>query len=151
MNISTIKLSFCTALGIVGSFISRLFGGWTEDMVTLVIFMAIDFVMGLIVAGVFHKSNKSKSGALNSRAGWMGLCKKGMMLVFVLVAYRMDVLLEVSYLKTTIIIGFIANEAISIIENAGLMGIPLPEIIKKAVDILKDRERNVNEYYKKEL
>lgn len=151
MNISTFKLSFCTALGLLGSFISRLFGGWTEDMVTLVIFMAVDFLMGLIVAGVFHNSDKSKSGALNSRAGWMGLCKKGMILIFVLVAHRMDVLLEVSYIKTTVIVGFIANEAISIIENAGLMGIPLPEIIKKAVDILKDRERDVNEHYKEEL
>lgn len=151
MNISTIKLYFCTALGLLGSFISRLFGGWTEDMVTLVIFMAVDFLMGLIVAGVFHNSDKSQSGALNSRAGWMGLCKKGMILIFVLVAHRMDVLLEVSYIKTTVIVGFIANEAISIIENAGLMGIPLPEIIKKAVDILKDRERNVNEHYKEEF
>jgi len=151
MSISTAKVSFCTALGIAGSFISRLFGGWTEDMVTLVIFMAVDFLMGLIVAGVFHNSDKSQSGALNSRAGWMGLCKKGMILIFVLVAYRMDVLLEVSYIKTTVIVGFIANEAISIIENAGLMGIPLPEIIKKAVDILKDRERKADEHYKKEL
>ena len=151
MNISTFKLSFCTALGLLGSFISRLFGGWTEDMVTLVIFMAVDFLMGLIVAGVFHNSDKSKSGALNSRAGWMGLCKKGMILIFVLVAHRMDVLLEVSYIKITVIVGFIANEAISIIENAGLMGIPLPEIIKKAVDILKDRERDANEHYKEEL
>ena len=72
MSVSAVKLSFCTALGIIGSFISRLFGGWTEDMVTLVIFMAVDFLMGLIVAGVFHNSDKSQSGALNSRAGWMG-------------------------------------------------------------------------------
>lgn len=147
MNISTIKIYFCTALGVLGSFLSRLFGGWTEDMVTLVIFMAIDFMMGLIVAGVFHNSNKSRSGALNSRAGWMGLCKKGVMLVFVLVAYRMDVLLQTNYIKTTVIIGFIANEAISIIENAGLMGLPLPGVVKKAVDILKDREKEMNEHY----
>lgn len=147
MNISTIKIYFCTALGVLGSFLSRLFGGWTEDMVTLVIFMAIDFMMGLIVAGVFHNSNKSRSGALNSRAGWMGLCKKGVMLVFVLVAYRMDVLLQTNYIKTTVIIGFIANEAISIIENAGLMGLPLPGVVKKAVDILKDREKEMDEHY----
>ena len=151
MSFSTIKLYFCTAMAFLGSLISRLFGGWTEDMVTLVIFMAIDFVMGLVVAGVFHNSTKSKTGALNSRAGWMGLCKKVVMLTFVLVAYRMDILLETSYIKTTVIIGFIANEGISIIENAGLMGLPLPDVVKKAVDILKDKESELNEYNTKKL
>lgn len=139
MSISTAKVSFCTALGIAGSFISRLFGGWTEDMVTLVIFMAVDFLMGLIVAGVFHNSDKSQSGALNSRAGWMGLCKKGMILIFVLVAHRLDILLGADYIRTATIIGFIANETISIVENAGLMGVPLPEAITRAIEILKHK------------
>ena len=151
MSVSTIKLYFCTALAFLGSFISRIFGGWTEDMVTLVIFMSVDFVMGLVVAGVFHKSTKSQTGALSSRAGWMGLCKKVVMLVFVLVAYRMDILLETAYIKTAVIIGFIANEAISIIENAGLMGLPLPAVIKKAVDILKDGETDMDEHYTNQL
>ena len=139
MNLSAIKIYVCTVIGIIGTFVSKLFGGWTEDMVTLVIFMAIDFIMGLIVAGVFHKSNKSALGALNSHAGWKGLCKKGVMLLFVLVAHRLDILLSVDYIRTTAIIGFIANEAISIIENAGLMGVPLPEPITKAIEILKDK------------
>ena len=139
MNISTIKIYCCAAAGVIGSIIAKLFGGWTEDMVTLIIFMAIDFVMGLVVAGVFHKSNKSDTGAISSRAGWKGLCKKCATLVFILVAYRLDVTLGTDYIKTTAIIGFIANEAISIIENAGLMGIPLPEIVTKAIEILKNK------------
>lgn len=139
MNISTIKIYFCTALGVLGTFISKLFGGWTEDMVTLVIFMSIDFIMGLVVAGVFHKSTKSKTGALNSHAGWLGLCKKCMALVFILIAHRLDMLLELDYIRTTTIIGFIANEMLSIIENAGLIGIPLPEVLVKAIEILKHK------------
>lgn len=139
MNISTLKIYFCTIVGMVGSFLANLFGGWTEDVVTLVVFMAVDFVMGLIVAGVFHKSNKSDTGAISSRAGWKGLCKKCVTLVFVLVAHRLDMLLDADYIRTTAIIGFIANEAISIIENAGLMGIPLPEILTKAIEILKNK------------
>ena len=71
MNISTIKIYCCTAAGVVGSFVAKLFGGWTEDMVTLIIFMAIDFIMGLVVAGVFHKSRKTQSGSLNSHASWV--------------------------------------------------------------------------------
>ncbi len=139
MNISTIKVYCCTAAGIIGGFIARLLGGWTKDVTTLIIFMAIDFVMGIVVAGVFHKSNKSDTGAISSRAGWKGLCKKCATLIFVVMAYRFDVTLGTDYIKTTAIIGFITNEAISIIENAGLMGVPLPEVIKRAIEILKNK------------
>jgi len=139
MNISTLKIYFCTIIGVIGTFISKLFGGWTEDMVTLVIFMAVDYIMGLIVAGIFHKSNKSETGSLNSHAGWVGLCKKGVALLFVLIAHRLDILLGADYIRTATIIGFIANEMISIVENAGLMGLPLPEIVTKAIEILKHK------------
>lgn len=144
MNIQTVKVYICTALGIAGSLISQLFGGWTEDMITLMIFMTVDFVMGLIVAGVFHKSRKSETGALNSRAGWKGLCKKGVALLFVLVAHRLDRLLGTDYIRTTAIIGFIINESISIVENAGLMGVPFPEVITKAIDMLKSKKEKEN-------
>lgn len=137
---TNLKGFICAVFGAVGGFIAQLFGGWTEDMVTLIAFMAVDFLMGLVLAGVFHKSNKSDNGNLNSRAGWIGLCKKCITLLFVLVAHRLDVSLGVSYIRTATIIGFIANEVISIVENAGLMGLPLPKVITKAIDILKHRE-----------
>ena len=137
---TNVKTTICTVFGIVGGFVARLFGGWTEDMITLIIFMAVDFAMGLIVAGVFHKSNKSDSGNLSSRAGWKGLCKKCVTLLFVLIAHRLDVSLGTDYIRCATIIGFIANEVISIVENAGLMGIPLPEVITKAIDILKKKK-----------
>lgn len=136
---TNLKIWACTVFGIVGSFISQLFGGWTEDMITLIIFMAIDFIMGLVVAGVFQKSGKSESGALNSRAGWKGLCKKSITLLFILIAYRLDLLLDTTYIKSTVVFGFIANEGLSIVENAGLMGITLPKAITKAIDVLKNK------------
>ena len=70
--------------------------------------------------------------------GWKGLCRKGMILLIVLVAYRLDLILGVNYIRDTVIIGFIANETISITENAGLMGVPLPKAIQRAIDILND-------------
>lgn len=145
MNISNLKIVVCTAMGMIGSFIAELLGGWTEDIITLIIFMAVDFVMGLILAGVFKNSSKSQTGALDSRAGWKGLCKKGTILLFVLIAHRLDLLLETDYIKTATVIGFIFNEAISVIENAGLMGLPLPETIKHAVEVLKEGEWDINE------
>ena len=120
----------------VGSFIASLFGGWDAALVTLIIFMCIDYVSGLIVAGVFHKSQKSETGALESKAGWKGLCRKCMTLLFVLIAYRLDLAIGVSYIRYAVIIGFMANELISIVENAGLMGVPLPAVIQNAIDIL---------------
>lgn len=137
---TNLKAFICTMFGIVGGFIAQLYGGWTEDMVTLIVFMAVDFAMGLLVAGVFHKSNKSDNGNLNSRAGWKGLCKKCVTLLFVLIAHRLDISLGTAYIRTATIIGFIANEAISIVENAGLMGVPLPKVITRAIDILKHKE-----------
>lgn len=130
------KEIICTVIGVAGSAIASAFGGWDKGMATLVIFMAVDYVSGLIVAGVFKNSKKTSSGALQSRAGWKGLCRKGMSLLIVLVAYRLDLMIGTNYIRDAVIIGFIANEAISITENAGLMGITLPKPVIKAIDVL---------------
>ncbi len=133
------KEMICTTIGAVGSVIAGLFGGWDTGLTTLLIFMALDYVTGLIVAGVFKNSPKTKNGALESHAGWKGLCRKGVMLVFVLIAYRLDLTIGTNYIKDCLVIAFITNETISLIENAGLMGVPLPEVITKAVDILQKK------------
>ena len=130
------KNSICTAAGVVGSFIASLFGGWDTGIGTLVLFMGIDFFSGLAVAGVFHKSKKTENGKLESGAGWKGLCKKCMTLLFVLIAHRLDLAIGTNYIRDAVIIGFMANELISIVENAGLMGLPLPAVLSKAIDIL---------------
>lgn len=129
----------CTVVGVVGAGIASVFGGWDSALNTLIIFMAIDYITGLVVAGVFHNSRKTDTGALESRAGFKGLCRKGMTLVFVLIGYRMDLMINTNYIRDAIIIGFVANEAISIVENAGLMGLPLPAMVAKAVDILSKK------------
>ena len=126
-------------IGVVGGFITSLFGGWTNDLSTLVCFMVVDFVTGLMVAAVFKKSNKTTTGAMSSQVGFQGLCKKGLTLMFVLIGHRLDVSLGLDYVKTTIIIASIVNELTSIIENAGLMGFPVPKILVNMIDVLKGR------------
>lgn len=130
---------FSSIIGLIGAAFTTLFGGWTAGMTTLVLFMAIDYISGLIVAGVFRNSNKSESGALESKAGWKGLARKCMTLFFVLIAYRLDLLLNTNYIRDAVVIGFCANELISIVENAGLMGLPLPNVVVKAIEVLKTR------------
>ena len=133
------KNTICTTIGAAGGVVAAFFGGWDTGLVTLVIFMCIDYVSGLVVAGVFHNSKKTTSGALESKAGWKGLCRKGMSLLFVLIAYRLDLAIGSNYIRDAVIIGFIVNETISIVENAGLMGVPLPKVINKAIDILTSK------------
>lgn len=136
------KEGICTGVGVVGSLIASAFGGWDAALITLILFMGIDYISGLLVAGVFHNSKKTETGTLESRAGWKGLCRKGMTLLFVLIAYRLDLAIGVDYIRNAVIIGFMANELISIVENAGLMGLPLPAVISKAIDVLtKQAER----------
>lgn len=133
------KQTICTVLGLIGSTIASFFGGWDAGLATLLIFMGIDYISGLIVAGVFKNSPKTSTGSLESRAGWKGLCRKCMTLVFVLVAYRLDIVIGTNYIRDAVIIAFIANETISLVENAGLMGVPLPAVITKAIDMLQKK------------
>lgn len=133
------KETICTAAGLIGSGIASLFGGWSTGMNTLMICMAVDYISGLVVAGVFRTSNKTETGALESLAGWKGICRKGMTLLIVLIAHRIDLIIGTSYIRDAVIIGFITNELISIVENAGLMGIPLPAVLTKAIDVLQKK------------
>ena len=131
------KETICTAAGIVGAAIASLFGGWNAAMTTLLTLMAIDYASGLVCAGVFHKSQKSPNGALESKACFKGLVRKCMILVLVLVAYRLDLAMGTTYVKDAVCIAFTASESISIVENAGLMGVPVPQVIINAIDVLK--------------
>lgn len=133
------KSYLCTALGAIGAGIAAAFGGWSAALTTLIIFMAIDYLSGLILAGVFHRSSKTESGALESKAGWKGLCRKGLTLLIVVVASRLDVMLGTTFVKDAVCIAYICNEALSILENAGLMGVPIPKAIKNAIEILKKK------------
>lgn len=135
------KEAVCTATGIIGSVLCWAFGGWDAAMAALLMCMAVDYISGSIVALVFHKSSKTETGAYNSLYGLKGLCKKGLMLLFVLVAVQIDHLLGTDYVRNAVCIGFCANEVLSIIENLGLAGIPMPEAVIKALEQLQTKHQ----------
>lgn len=139
VHLTDTKAVLMGGAAIAGGVISQAFGGWDSAMMTLLIFMAIDYVSGLIVAGVFHSSDKSETGTLNSAACWQGLLKKGMTLVIVLVAARLDIVLGTAFVRDAVVIAYIVNETISIIENAGLMGLPVPDVITSAIEQLQGK------------
>lgn len=133
------KQSILTVLGAFGAVVASLFGGWDAGLTTLVIFMSIDYFMGFIIAAIFHKSMKTENGSLSSKAGLQGIAKKVMMLLMVLVGVRIDILTGTDYVRDAVIIALCGNELISLIENAGLMGLPIPKVLTDAIDILKKK------------
>lgn len=133
------KQTFCTAIGVVGAGISWAFGGWDTALAALIICMGVDYFSGSIVALVFHNSNKSETGAYNSAYGLKGLMKKCLMLLFVLVSVQIDKILGTAYVRDAVCIGFCTNETLSIIENLGLAGIPMPNAITKALEQLQKK------------
>ena len=139
------KSSILTVVGTIGSVIASFFGGWDAAIITLLIFMGIDFFTGLIVGGVFHNSTKTETGTLESKAGFKGLCRKGTILLFVLIGARLDIALGCDYIRNAVCIAFMLNELISIVENAGLMGLPIPSVITNAIDILKSKTETQHE------
>ena len=134
-----IKEILTAGVGALGGLKSWLYGGFGDAMLVLIVFMALDYMTGLIVAGVFHKSSKSETGALESKAGWKGLCRKGVTIALVMMAALLDRVLGTSYIKDAVIVGYIFNEGLSILENAGLMGVPYPKALKNALDLLNKK------------
>lgn len=133
------KIGIFSCFGMIVAFITDAFGGWSESMTTLVIFMSIDYITGLMVAGLFKKSNKTEDGGLESRAGWKGLARKFSTLLVVLIGVRLDLALGTTYIEDAVIYAFMCNEVLSIIENIGLMGVPLPSAITNAITLLNKK------------
>jgi toxin secretion/phage lysis holin len=138
------KDEISTIAGLIGGFIATLLGGWDSALITLVIFMAIDFTTGLIAAAL-GKSKHSWTGRLSSKAGWYGLAKKFCTLLIIVAAVRIDILIGTTYVRDATCIGFCVNELLSIIENTSLMGVPYPDAIKKAIDVLQKKAGKMNE------
>ncbi|MBP5579936.1 MAG: phage holin family protein [Ruminococcus sp.] len=132
------KETVCLVVGAIGGFIASLFGGWDSALATLIIFMAIDFATGMITAAM-GRSKHTDTGKLSSKAGWLGLAKKCSILMLIIVAVRLDILLNTNYVRDAVCIGFCANEVLSIIENTSLMGIPYPPALKNAIEILQEK------------
>lgn len=125
------------ALAIGGGIASFLFGGWSAGLQTLLVFVAIDYLTGVVAAG--------KEGQLSSNVGMKGIAKKVMIFFVVAVAHQVDLLLGDGHVfRDAAATFYIANEAISILENAGRIGVPIPEKIHQAIETLKGREKNKN-------
>ena len=132
------------AAATVGSVLTAFFGGWDYALQTLIAVIAVDYLTGLACALIFRKSPKTANGAGSSDACFHGLVRKAGILLCVLLAVQVDRVTNDSGLcRTAVILFFIGNEGLSIVENLGLMGVPMPAVLKNALEVLRkkgDRE-----------
>lgn len=135
MNIKNIIIGIISTIG--GALVNFV-GGVDSVFKALIVFMIVDYITGIIVAFVFHKSQKTKSGGVSSKEGYKGIVKKICMLMLVGIAHSLDSIMGVEYLRATTVIFFLANEGISILENVGLMGVKYPEFLRKALEVLRE-------------
>lgn len=136
------KNAFLAFIAAAGSVIANALGGWDSALKVLVAMMVADYITGVLVALIWHRSNKTDSGTLLSKAGFKGLCKKGVIILIVWLAVLLDDAMGASYVRTAVILFFIGNEGLSLFENVGLMGMPYPTFLKKALQALRDKGDN---------
>ena len=139
MNGVQIKNVILIIISAAGSFMAEHLGGVDKMLTALVVFMVVDYITGLAVAFVFHKSTKTTNGGASSLAGFKGIVKKMCMLLLVGLAHELDYIMGVDYVRALAILFFIGNEGLSVLENVGLMGVPYPEFLKKALETMKDK------------
>ena len=139
MDYNAVKNGVLAALAAVGSWIANSMGGWDASMQVLVALMVADYLTGVLVAAVWHKSSKSSSGTLNSVAGFKGILKKCMILMLVWIGVLLDQALGSAYARTAVVLFFVGNEGISLLENLGLMGVPFPAFLRRALEALRDQ------------
>ena len=144
MDAVAVKNAVLCFFAAAGSVIANALGGWDSALRVLVAMMVADYVTGVLVALIWHRSNKTDDGTLSSKAGFKGLCKKGVIILIVWLAVLLDDAMGANYVRTAVILFFIGNEGLSLFENVGLMGMPYPAFLKRALQALRDKGDNGN-------
>ena len=139
MDYNAVKNGVLAALAAVGSWIANALGGWDASMQVLVALMVADYLTGVLVAAVWQRSSKSETGALDSKAGFRGILKKCAILLLVWIGVLLDNATGVNYIRMAVVLFFVGNEGISLLENLGLMGVPFPAFLKRAREALRDQ------------
>lgn len=126
--------------------VAGVFGGFDTMLMVLVACMVIDYVTGLIVAAM-GRSQKTQTGHLDSKVGFVGIGKKALILLVVLMAALLDRAMgnDAAIFHAMVIWFYVANEGLSILENLSLAGVPFPESIRNALEQLRSKHNGTDE------
>lgn len=137
------QFTIYSAVTFIGGFIGTVITSFTKidlSIKLLILAMIIDYITGLIVAYVFKKSPKSKTGSFNSKYAFRGICKKFVIIFLVALCKGLGSYLNLDFLEQGVAIAYLVNEIASIFENCGLMGIPIPNKLKECLEVLRNKE-----------
>lgn len=125
----------CAVIGVIAG----LYGEWTTALSILAIMMGVDYVTGVLVA-ISGRSPKTDGGGLSSKIGFIGIAKKGFIMLIVLVATQLDRAIgnTAMVFQTATVFYYIANEGLSILENAEAIGVPFPSFIKQRLESMRE-------------
>lgn len=130
------KDAACAVFAGIGAWIAQIYGGWTQAMTALVVFIIADVATGLL-CGLAKKSPNTEGGGLSSKVMRDGAAKKVEIFFILLMAAWLDIAMHVTIWKDAACIYYIAEEGLSILENAGALGLPIPDKLKNAIEALK--------------
>ena len=136
------KETVISIFGAVGGFVGYLVGGFDSALIVLAIFMLLDYVFGFIVAAVYNKSTKTANGAYCSSVALKGLIKKFGCFIIIIIAAQLDLLVHREVCRNIVTYALIANEGMSILENISITGIPVPDALKHALEVLKEENKD---------
>ena len=120
--------------------LNMLYGDWDGLLTALLCFVILDYVTGVICAIVDHR--------LSSQIGFKGVCKKVLIFIMVGIGHLLDAYVlgsDGSMIRTAVIVFYLANEGLSIVENAGHVGLPIPKKLKLVLEQLHDRDEKEKE------
>lgn len=130
------KDAACAVFAGIGAWIAQIYGGWNQAMTALVVFIIADVATGLL-CGLAKKSPNTEGGGLSSKVMREGAAKKVEIFFILLIAAWLDIAMHVTIWKDAACIYYIAEEGLSILENAGALGLPIPDKLKNAIEALK--------------
>lgn len=139
MTIKTVFYGIISVVSLAGGLAVQALGGWDSALQMLCIVMAVDYLSGIACALIWKRSPKSADGSFESKASLKGLLRKAGMLLAVLIAYQLDCMAGTAFVRTATILFFTANDGFSIIENLGIMGLPMPAALKNAFLLLRQQ------------
>ncbi|KRF35845.1 holin family protein [Paenibacillus sp. Soil787] len=130
------QIGFNLISATLGGLATYAFGEWNELLSLFLMAILVDYVTGIAA------SMREQRG-LNSQVGYWGLARKGLMLLVIMLAQRMDILMNTGLMMTGAIYFYLANEFISITENYGRLGLPLPSFMKRMIQVLRGKEEGL--------